>query len=202
MKNKMMRMLLLGLSLLLICRGVPAAGEGLVSDLKKTEPVQVTAEPFSFRNGVQWLMDSKQVQATETVPMVERSQGEWSVLYPQSKVQVSRFSGYLAYIFHQNQLRMIMYEFEKEPDSTYAYLRGALKSVYGETEEAEAQEVVMIMDQLYPGRYSAEQLKEITRWSRTDGTRIYLYRYSETAFAILYAEALTAGNGQFNTSGL
>jgi len=182
---------------------LPACAEGLVSDLKKSEETDGNASgQFSFRAGVTWEMTVNDVQQLENETMVERRQKEWTVLYLQNRVSVSNYYAYLAYIFHQDKLRMIMYEFENEPDSSFLYLTGALDSVYGAEKETTARDVMMIMDQLYPGRYTDEQLKNVISWSAPDGTRIFLYSYAENAFAILYASPETAEAGNYNTQGL
>ena len=126
-------------------------------------------------------------------------------VYSQQPVEVSRFHADLVYMFHQNQLKMITYDFGQEgTGSDFQYLQGALAAVYGEMREADAGEVVQLMDQIYPGYYSEPLLQQVCGWTAEDGTPIYLYYYADGAFAILYASAEIAqpGAGQYMINGL
>ena len=184
MKRRMSILTVLILTVCLLVNTAPA--EGILNGIRGEEENRGTA--FSFRNNVRWNMTSQQVQAAEGLAMVERSQGEWKVLYPQNRVEVSRFFADLVYIFYRDQLKLIMYEFDpSEPETTFQYLLKALESVYGETTAVSAEDIVGIMDLFYPGRYRTEALNRVTGWKTTDQTSVFLYYYSEKAFAILYA---------------
>ena len=137
--------------------------------------------------------------------MVERKQGDWSILYTQSRVEVSRYFADLVYMFYQDQLKMITYDFGRDAgDGSFSYLEGALSSVYGEMTEAEAGEVIRVMDQIYPGYYTEGLLDRVRGWTAADGTLIYLYYYGAEAFAILYVSPGTGapGSGSYITTGL
>ena len=75
----------------------------------------------------------------------------------------------------------------------------AMLQLSGEIEEAAV--IVGIMDQIYPGYYTADKLRNQQVWTASDGTLIYLYYYAENAYAILY---VCAGGGQtvYVTTGL
>ena len=179
---------LLAVMILLVSCLSHGLGESVVSGFRGEETPAAVPGTFSFRNGVQWGMNSLQVRETEQQTMVERTQNEWSVLYPQNRVEVSRFFADLVYIFHQDRLKIIMYEFDPaEPYSSYQYLFNALRSVYGETTAAEPGNLVAIMNLFYPGKYQEGTISRISGWQTQDGTEVYLYYYSDTAFAILYA---------------
>ena len=108
-----------------------AAGFGLLSTPVPQATEQISA--FTFRNGISWNMSTEQVRSLEVTPMNERTSGEWSVMMTAEKVAVSRFTADLVFIFRQNQLRMITYEFNHNNDSviSFYYLIGALEFKYG-----------------------------------------------------------------------
>lgn len=179
------------------------AAEGAVPDLRTPESVPTGV--FQFRNGITWGMTPEQVQTIEQTPMIERKQDLWSVLYTRSRVEVSRYSADLVFMFRENSLKMITYDFGTTAgDGSYGYLIGALSEVYGEGLTPDAAQIVTLMDQIYPGFYTAERLTNPHGWLADDGTRVYLYYYAEGAFAILYAspEMNTPGSGGFITNGL
>ncbi len=170
---------------------------------------QATATPapaFSFRGGVAWDMSRQQVRAAEpALEMIERSQGDWSILYPTSQVEVSRYRADLVYMFYGDRLKMINYDFGSSGTSAdYAYLTGALDAVYGDHTEADSSVVVSIMDQINSGYYSASSLHSVLNWTAGSDTWIYLYYYSQTAYGILYvnAGAGTAPAASYVTTGL
>ncbi len=179
-----------------------AAGEGAIPFQRGEEP---SGTGFVFRGGITWGMAPEQVQAAENTEMIERSQDEWSVLYSRQKVSVSRFTADLVFMFHRAGLKMITYDFGPDAGAgSYGYLTGALSSVYGDSDLPEGTEIVRVMDRIYPGYYTPDRLKEIRGWTAADGTRVYLYYYGESAYAILYVSPDTAGagDGVYVTDGL
>ena len=191
--------------LVMIISASAAYADGVIPNLWPAEPSAVPAGGFSFRNGICWNMNKNQVLALENVQMSERSNGEWAVLCSYSPVEVSRFSADLVYMFRNDQLKMISYDFGTNGTAeVYSYLTGALTSVYGESSEPDAQEIVSVMDRIYPGFYTADRLHLLRRWSGDDSTSVYLYYYSEKAFAIFYVnrEMQFPGGGQYITTGL
>ena len=179
------------------------AAEGAVPDLRT--PESAPAGAFQFRNGITWGMTPEQVQQTEPTPMIERKQDLWSVLYTQSRVEVSRYAADLVFMFRENSLKMITYDFGSSAgDGSYGYLIGALSEVYGEGLTPEAGQIVALMDQIYPGFYTAERLTTPHGWIANDGTQVYLYYYADGAYAILYAspDMSAPGSGSYNTTGL
>ena len=182
-----------------------ALGFGLLDTPSPQPTEQVTA--FSFRNGIGWNMSTEQVRSLEETPMTERtsSSGEWSVMLTNEKVAVSRFAANLIFMFRQNQLRMITYEFSTEKDSviSFYYLIGALEYKYGKSQDGEAQAVKNLMDRIDPNHYQTDLIQQIHTWTAKDGTGIYLYFFNTDRFAILYAcPELNKQGGEYDVNGL
>lgn len=200
----MIRRFLSLVTLLLMLTG-GALGNGVIPNFRETAADTSQNTPFSFRGGVKWNMSREQVRATDSVPMIEKSQDSWSILLPLEPVEVSRLTAELVYMFYNDQLKMISYDFRMTGTSAdYAYLTGALDSVYGEHTVPEAYEVIGIMDQIYPGNYKEDQLTHLLCWTSGDDTRIFQYFYGENAYAILYVCMTAGGPGQngYVTTGL
>ena len=181
-----------------------AGAEGVIPpDFWAKETAAPTAG-FSFRGGIAWNMSKEQVRSTEKIELTDRSNGNWSILYPLERVEVSRYQADLVYMFHEDRLKMITYDFGNAGTAAdFAYLSGALDSVYGEHTEPDASVVVTIMDQIYPGYYTAERIHEIRGWSSGEDTWLYLYYYAENAYGILYVSADSApAAGNYVTTGL
>lgn len=190
-------------ALLILLTAAAAAESGSVSSFR--DMVNYEKKPFTFRNGVTWGMNPQQVSVIENTVMEQYSSNEWSVLMTANPVQVSLFSADLVYIFKQNALRMITYEFRTNCSSlNFQYLTGALCSVYGESMEANPAIIKGWMDRVYPNRYKLELIKNGVEWSAEDGTYIYLYYFTEDSkYAILYACPDTGGGtGNYDTNGL
>ena len=165
----------------------------------------ITATPmpnaFRFRDGIRWGMNPLQVQSLENEPMTGRSMADWSIMLTDSKVVVSRFTADLVFMFRQNQLLMISYEFAGGGQDDFMYLGGALATVYGEAAGAEPRTVKALMDVINPNRYRTEQIQQVSKWTAADGTGIYLYYYAENAFAITYVSP-ELGARVYQTNGL
>ena len=204
-----MAIILLGL----LCMTAAAGGEGTFPASQWGIPAETVApissqasapDAFFFRGGIQWNMSRTQVRALEPMDLTERTNENWSVLIPLAPVEVSRYKADLVYMFYQDQLKMIQYEFGQEGTAyDYAYLTGALDSVYGVHTVPEASEIITLMDRIYPSYYHAETISSQAAWAAKDGTRIYQFYYSATAYTILYANpADSAGAGGYITTGL
>ena len=182
------------------CAAAEDGNPGSIRDLMNSEE----KKPFSFRNGITWAMNQQQVSLIENIPMKQSSSSEWSVLIPESQVQVSRFYADLVYIFRQDALRMITYEFTKDCSMlNYQYLTGALCSLYGESREADATVIKGWMDRIFPNHYAQEQIHEAREWTAEDGTSIFQYYYTAGNYAILYICPTTnGGNAGYDTNGL
>ena len=147
-------------------------------------------------------MNQQQVSAIENIPMKQMSSSEWAVLISESPVQVSRFYADLVYIFRQDALRMITYEFTKDCSTlNYQYLTGALESLYGTRTEAEPLKIKALMDTINPDRYRTDLISQACGWTHDDGTTVYLYYYSEKDFAITYVSP-EMGSRIYQTNGL
>ena len=119
-----------------------------------------------------------------------------------AKVAVSRFTADLVFMFRQDRLAMISYEFQrKEPAADFTYLCGALSTVYGEKTPADPAAIKNLMDAINPNRYKTEAITEAYGWTAADGTAIYLYYFSPEAFAVLYVSH-ELGAGIYQTNGL
>ena len=206
MKKRKALLILIILSMAFSLVGAEAEGAGTSSirDMVMTEK-----KPFSFRNGISWGMNPQQVSVIENIPMEQRSSTEWSVMVPTEKVQVSRFYADLVYMFYQNALRMINYEFQEERNGqtdprslNYQYLTGALCSVYGESREANPAVIKGWMDRIYQDYYQQEKIHDALEWTAEDGTVIFLYYFSDTSFAILYVCPSNGGGSGYDTNGL
>ena len=171
-----------------------------IRDLVVTEE----KKPFSFRNGIAWAMNQQQVSLIENIPMRQSSSSEWAVLISESPVQVSRFTADLVYIFRQDALRMITYEFTNDCSTlNYQYLTGALCSLYGDNREANPSVIKGWMDRIFPDHYLQEQIREAKEWTYEDGTSIFLYYFTPENYAILYICPVSDGNGAgYDTNGL
>ena len=124
-------------------------------------------------------MNQQQVKALEAEQMTERSMQNWSIMLTDGKVTVSRFTADLVFMFRDNRLMMISYEFARQKDADdFSYLSGALCSLYGEKTPAEPLKIKALMDAINPNRYKTELITDAEGWMTADGTTIYLYNYS------------------------
>ena len=164
----------------------------------------VTPAPgdFRFRDGIRWGMNPQQVRALEPEEMTERVLQEWAVMVTTEKVAVSRFTADLVFMFRQERLSMITYEFQRQDAETdYQYLSGALCSLYGEKKEIDAAVIKVLMDAIYPGRYKTELLSRACGWLMADGTAVFQYFYGQSSFAVMYVSP-ELGGGLYQTNGL
>ena len=200
------------LAALLLCMGAGTAGaeETVAGFREMMEAVTATPGPtatpapgdFRFRDGIRWGMSPQQVKALESEAMTERTLQEWTVMLTDEKVAVSRFTADLVFMFREDRLAMITYEFrKKDPATDFAYLCGALSSVYGERTAAEPAAIKNLMDAVNPNRYRTEAITEAYGWTAEDGTAVYLYYFSPEAYAVLYASP-ESGAGIYQTNGL
>ena len=202
----MKKLLLLLTAAMLLTPLAAGSAEGAVPELCGFPTETQTPAPagFFFRGGVLWNMTKEQVRAVEPVELTERTNADWSILYPLTPVEVSRYEADLVYMFHEDHLKMIQYDFGNGGTAyDFAYLTGALSTVYGERDEPEAAEIVRLMDQIYPTYYREEMITNRSRWTASDGTVIYQFYYSPGSYTILYANpADGAGQGGYVTTGL
>jgi len=200
--DRMKKALCLGLAMLLLLSATAGLADGVIPNLRETPTVTPAGGAFSFRGGVQWNMSREQVRLLELVELTERNQDEWSILYPLNPVQVSKFNADLVYMFFGDRLKMISYDFGASgTEADFQYLTGALDSVYGDHTEPDASDIIGIMDQIYPGYYTAERLTNRRGWKAGDDTLIYLYYYAESSYAVLYVCAGST-QGSYVTTGL
>ena len=187
----------------LLLVSVSAAGAEGIRDWFGAPEATATPAPnaFRFRDGIRWGMNSKQVSALETEPMTERSMQNWSIMLTDGRVTVSRFTADLVFMFRDDRLMMISYEFPQEKPDSFQYLTGALSSLYGEMTDAEPLKIKTLMDAINPNRYRIELITQASGWTNGDGTTVYLYYYSETDFAIMYVSP-ELGARIYQTNGL
>ncbi len=156
---------------------------------------------FRFRDGIRWGMNTQQVKALESASMTERTMQDWSVMLTDGKVVVSRFTADLIFMFRDDRLLMTCYEFQKGTEDDFLYLSGALTSVYGEKKEADPLKIKALMDAINPDRYRTEQITRARGWMTSDGTTVFIYFYSQNAFAIMYVSP-EMGKNAYQTNGL
>ena len=192
--------------LLVIAFATGVSGAETVSGIRELfqAPV-ITSTPapnaFRFRDGIRWGMNMQQVKALEPTPMTERLLQNWSIMLTNGKVTVSRFAADLVFMFREDQLQMISYEFQNCSADDYQYLGGALSTVYGERQDAEPLKIKALMDAINPNRYQTDLITQAAVWATADGTTIYLYYFTENAFAIMYASP-ELGSRIYQTIGL
>ncbi len=189
-------------ALLILSVSVHAASEsGGISSIR--DLLMADKKAFSFRSGVAWGMTPEQVSAAEDLPMEQRTSSDWAVMITEDPAPVSRFTADLVYIFYQNALRMITYQFQKDCSTlNYQYLTGALSVKYGDSKEASPAVIKGWMDRIYQNYYRQDLIRNALEWSAEDGTSIYLYYYTESAYAILYVCPVSGGAGSYDTNGL
>lgn len=185
--------------------GAGTAESGNIPSIRETIQTDAEIKPFSFRGGIGWNMDMQQVRLLENSPMEERNSTEWSIMINSEPVTVSRFTADLVFMFYQNQLKMITYEFQSGASTlNYQYLLGALSSVYGDSADTEGTVIKGMMDRIYPDRYRGDWIREGHMWTAKDGTHIFLYYFSANAYAILYTcpELTVRSTGGYDVNGL
>ena len=188
---------------------LPAAGccetVSGISDWFSTPTATPSPDAFRFRDGIRWGMNKQQVQALEPTPMTERNSDDnntLSIMKTNGKVTVSRFTADLVFMFREDSLLMITYEFKSQTlANDYAYLSAALSSLYGEKAPAEPMKIKALMDGINPNLYKTEMIREPGVWTTSDGTTVYLYYYSSDAFAIMYVSP-GLGSRVYQTNGL
>ena len=190
------------LVLIITISALSAEAEGIREWFQLTETTATPApNAFRFRDGIRWGMNKQQIKALETEPMTERSMQNWSVIFTDGKVAVSRFTADLVFMFREDRLMMICYEFPQASPDSFQYLTGALSSLYGEKAESEPLKIKALMDAINPSRYRIELITQAVEWTNADGTAIYLYYYSQTDFAIMYVSP-EMGSRIYQTDGL
>ena len=185
------------------CAGI--AESGTIPSIRETMQTETDIQPFSFRGGITWNMDMQQVRLMENSPMEERNSTEWSIMINSEPVTVSRFTADLVFMFYQNQLKMITYEFQAGASTlNFQYLLGALSSVYGDSVDTEGSVIKGMMDRIYPDRYRGDWIREGHMWTAKDGTHIFLYYFSANTYAILYTcpELTVQSTGGYDVNGL
>lgn len=203
-----MRKILAFMTAASLLAGISCAGfaeSGTIPSIRETMQTEAEVQPFSFRNSIGWNMDMQQVRLMENSPMEERNSTEWSIMINSEPVTVSRFTADLVFMFYQNQLKMITYEFQSGASTlNFQYLLGALSSVYGECVDTEGTVIKGMMDRIYPDRYRGDWIREGHMWTAKDGTHIFLYYFSANAYAILYTcpELTVQSTGGYDVNGL
>ncbi len=203
-----MRKVLVFLMTAVLLAGISRLGiaeSGTIPSIRETMQTEAEVQPFSFRNGIGWNMDMQQVRLMENSPMEERNSTEWSIMINSEPVTVSRFTADLVFMFYQNQLKMITYEFQSGASTlNFQYLLGALSSVYGDNVDTEGTVIKGMMDRIYPDRYRGDWIREGHMWTAKDGTHIFLYYFSANAYAILYTcpELTVQSTGGYDVNGL
>ncbi len=182
--------------------GASAESVSGIRELFETPTATPAPNDFRFRDGIRWGMNQRQVKALESEAMTERSMQNWSIMLTNEKVAVSRFTADLVFMFREDRLLMISYEFQRQAArDDFLYLSGALSSLYGEKREADPLTIKALMDAINPNHYRIELITEAVGWEMPDGTAVFLYYYSGDAFAIMYVSP-EIGNRIYQTNGL
>ncbi len=213
MRSRMKRLVTVTALLMMLISSLSAKAEGgiagtwwdLFGSPTPSPAVTPTMTPapnaFRFRDGIRWEMNMQQVRALETTPMSDRSFQNWAIMLTDGKVAVSRFTADLVFMFREDRLLMISYEFQQGSQDSFRYLGGALSSLYGEPSEAEPLKIKALMDAINPNRYRIELITQALGWTYGDGTTVYLYYFSDTDFAITYVSP-ELGSRIYQTNGL
>lgn len=191
------------LAVLVLSGYVYAEGISGMRELFQISEATATPAPnaFRFRDGIRWGMNTQQVKALETEKMTERTMQNWSIMLTDGKVSVSRFTADLVFMFREDRLLMISYEFSQKSNDDFLYLAGALSSLYGDKTEADPLKIKALMDSINPNRYKTELISQASVWKNEDGTTVYLYYYSPDAFAVMYVSP-ELGSKIYQTNGL
>lgn len=203
MKKVLAVMIIAALAAGIACPG--AAETGTIPTIRETMQTEAAIPSFSFRGGIGWNMDMEQVRLIESSRMEDRVSTEWSIMFTAEPVAVSCYTADLVFMFYQNQLKMITYEFQADTSMLkFQYLLGALCSVYGDSADTEGAVVKSMMDRIYPERYRGDWIREAHIWTARDGTHIFLYYFDANAYAILYTcpELTVQSVGGYNVNGL
>lgn len=200
-QEKMKRLAAIAVVLLMMISSA-AGAEGIGGWFQSAEPTATPApNAFRFREGIRWGMNTQQVRALETSPMIERSMQNWSIIKSDGKVDVSRFTADLVFMFYDDRLMMISYEFPQGTSDSFLYLAGALSSLYGEKKEADPMKIKALMDRINPNLYKAELITQACVWNHDDETSVYLFYFSKADYAILYVSP-ELGSRAYQTNGL
>lgn len=154
-------------------------------------------ESFSFRNGIQFNMTSKELMQKEKENgQIDEKEwqniemGNWIGLVPTKKIPVSQYETILYYMLSDDHMQAVVYGFYEDTsvptETKYRYLSYALSTVYGEVDTVSASEVVSFMDTFVQGFYHESDIKEAVKWTKSDVV-IYQFYYSEENFVILYS---------------
>lgn len=173
-----------------------------------SENVTPANAAFVLRNGITWGASPEAVQAAEGAVDDLYEGTPWMQLYYYS-VSVSNYKADLSYIFREEQLVCIGYDFfalaerNRLPEEDYLYMTEALSSKYGESlGTADTQRVRELMNTLSP--IEDEWIISLYgAWELEDGTYIAALSM-ENLFYILYFDEPTMYQlcGIYNTSGL
>ena len=196
----MKKLVCLLLALLLF---VPAVAEMADSG----ENVTPAHAAFGFRNGVTWGASPEAVQAAALA--AEGTEGDlyeetpWMQLNYAS-VSVSNYEAELRYLFREDQLVCIVYDFYYYPlvEADCLYLTEALSSKYGDSlSTADTQRVQDLMELI--DSIGDDRISLYGNWELEDGTYIAALSL-ENKFFILYFDEPTLYQlcGIDNTSGL
>jgi len=162
------------------------------------------AEPFTFSNGVQWGMSKEEVIG------LQNGDGtyEYDVNYNNnveligfSNRKLSKFKVDRGYLFTDDSLFSCYYlNFSSSTDADYNYLKGALTSVYGDSENLDAETVNAFLT----GIEGADKynISKCVAWNLSD-TNIWLFMV-DSEITLFYIDASFDASqiGVYDTTGL
>lgn len=150
------------------------------------------ADVFSFRNGIRFGMNEKEIKEIEAANGQAESDGwqsmevgSWHAIGPEESVQVSTEKGYVIYFLKDDQMEAASYDFRSSGSTVFITISGALTGVYGQRAAAEPKEIIRLMDCFSPGFYKESDITSAYVW-RQDQVVIYQFYYSESAFVVFY----------------
>lgn len=177
----------------------------LVENALKDEE-RVSGE-FIFRGNIRWGMSVEEVAALEGDPE-QRSESNSSETIGYSNVPVSKYHGYLGYIFNSDSLTLCAYAIADADQDVFDYMKTALEAVYGDAAEPSEDELIAIISQLQGDSVSKDELRDslFSKWNAAGNTVIYMV-LGGGYLEVLYVspellKLATEENEQVNTTGL
>ncbi len=192
-KTKLLFLILLVLAV--TASAVPALSSGIT--------------PFSFRNGILFGMNDKEIIQTEAgngqVP-----QDRWEsidllpgtrLLATDEKVKVSKYEAKPGYFMVNDKMVIAAYDFQNVPSEAFNDITAALSAVYGPAQAADPAEFLRIMSPFVQTIDQADTSQmSLTSWKLNNVT-IYQYYYYTDMFGVLYCDP--GWNGQaIDTTGI
>lgn len=164
----------------------------------------IAEAPFSFRGGIGWGMPTADISAIEGRECdIEYAFDADHLIQFYENTSVSKYTADMQFVFWDDQLRLIAYDFHSAADAdAFAYLGGAMETAYGPSMISDPAEIADVLNHVVPDLYLPEELTDCYCWQLPD-TCIYMFRYPDASFAIVYTDSIYFESATgFNVSGL